>query len=177
MKQIPNFIGYKITKDGRIWSKPKLRCRVGKWLKPDIADSEHCRVTLYKNGRVYRKLVHRLVLETYIGKCPIGYECRHLDGNPKNNRLKNLCWGTRSENSKDAIKHGTHPGLKTKGESHSHAKLTEQNVRMIIYLSRIDLFTQREIADIYDISEACVSNIVHKKAWKHIWAEKEKLEI
>jgi hypothetical protein len=33
--------------------------------------------------------------------------CRHLDGNPINNRLENLRWGTHKENKADAIKHGT----------------------------------------------------------------------
>ena len=169
MRQIPNFMGYKITKDGKVWSEPKLRCRIGKWLRSDTAKSGHCRVTLYKNGRAYRKLIHHLVLETYVSECPIGYECRHLNGDAKDNRLSNLKWGTRSENSKDAIKHGTHPGFKTKGENHSHAKLIGQDVRMIIYMQKTGLFTQREIAGIYYISEACVSNIIHKKAWKHIW--------
>ena len=169
MKQISNFIGYGITKDGRVWSEPKLRCRIGKWLKPDVTDSGYCRITLYKNGKPYRELIHRLVLETYIGKCPINMECRHLDGNPKNNRLNNLKWGTRSENSKDAIKHCTHPGFKTKGENSGLSKLTEQDVRMIIYIWKTHLFTQKEIADLYNINHACVSMIVNKKRWKHIW--------
>lgn len=28
-------------------------------------------------------------------------ECRHLNGNPVDNRLENLCWGTHSENEYD----------------------------------------------------------------------------
>jgi len=50
--------------------------------------------------------IHRLVLETFIGKRPKGMVCRHLDGNSCNNKLSNLKWGTQKENIADAFKHG-----------------------------------------------------------------------
>lgn len=34
--------------------------------------------------------------------------CRHLNGNPYDNRLENLAWGTPSENMLDKVRHGTH---------------------------------------------------------------------
>jgi hypothetical protein len=33
-------------------------------------------------------------------------QCRHLDGNPSNNRPDNLRWGTAKENAADMIRHG-----------------------------------------------------------------------
>lgn len=51
--------------------------------------------------------IHRLVLETFIGPAPEGLQTRHLDGNPRNNRLDNLCWGTPKENQADRALHGT----------------------------------------------------------------------
>lgn len=50
---------------------------------------------------------HRLVLEAFIGPCPEGMECRHLDGDAGNNRLENLAWGTPIENGEDKVRHGT----------------------------------------------------------------------
>lgn len=51
--------------------------------------------------------VHRLVLAAFVGPAPTGMECRHLNGNKGDNRLKNLCWGSRRENTLDAARHGT----------------------------------------------------------------------
>jgi hypothetical protein len=52
--------------------------------------------------------VHDLVLTTFKGPCPPGKECCHWDGNGTNNILSNLRWDTRSENTYDRVRHGTH---------------------------------------------------------------------
>jgi hypothetical protein len=53
-------------------------------------------------------MVHRLVLEAFVGPCPIGMQCRHFpDPNPANCNLKNLQWGTPMENTEDKRVHGT----------------------------------------------------------------------
>lgn len=46
-------------------------------------------------------MVHNLVLEAFVGPRPPGMECRHLDSNKLNNRLYNICWGTKSQNALD----------------------------------------------------------------------------
>ena len=53
-------------------------------------------------------LVHRLVLQAFVGPCPAGMQCRHYpDRNPGNNQVDNLRWGTGVENMQDAREHGT----------------------------------------------------------------------
>lgn len=64
-------------------------------------------------GRRNIYYVHRLVLITFVGPCPDGMECRHLDGNPSNNRVDNLRWGTKIENSNDRWYHDTMPRVLT----------------------------------------------------------------
>lgn len=54
------------------------------------------------------RYVHRLVLEAFVGPCPPGMECRHLNGDSGDNHLRNLQWGTPSENQFDKVRHGTH---------------------------------------------------------------------
>jgi HNH endonuclease/NUMOD4 motif len=51
--------------------------------------------------------VHRLVLGAFVGPCPEGMECRHLNGDRADNRLENLAWGTPHENGMDRLRHGT----------------------------------------------------------------------
>ena len=52
------------------------------------------------------RTAHRLVLETFRGPCPPGQEARHLNGDPLDNRLVNLEWGTKAENTEDQFTHG-----------------------------------------------------------------------
>lgn len=54
--------------------------------------------------------IHKIVMETFVGPCPTGMEVRHLDGDPANNKLSNLSYGTHTDNMYDAIKHGTFMG-------------------------------------------------------------------
>ena len=161
--QIPNHPDYFATKDGRIWSTKRIK---GKWLKQSRRSSiGHLAVRLYVNQHGRMCGVHRLILETFVGPCPDGMECRHLDGNPTNNNLSNLKWGTHSENVQDSIRHGTY----AHGETFPRHKLIEKDVRMIILLYKTGWFSQKEIAQIYSISQSNIKVIVNKKTWKHLW--------
>lgn len=166
MKTIPNFPDYQITKDGRVWSKPRMSAQKhkigGQWLKPRNRMG-------YPAVQLQRQTcsIHRLVLETFIGPCPDGMECRHLNGIRTDNHLINLCWGTHSENQFDAVQHKTH--VDNRGEKHPLSKLKEQDVRMIIYMYRTGLFLQREIAEIYNVLQNTVSRILNQKRWNHLY--------
>jgi hypothetical protein len=173
MKEIPNFPNYCVTKGGRVWSKPRRgSSKNGKWLKQIIDSSGYLHINLYNNRGRRRYPIHHVVLNVFVGLCPIGMECRHLDGNKKNNKLNNLNWGTHSENAKDMVKHN-----KLIGERKCNHKLAVPDVRMIVYMYRTGLFFMQEIADIYDISKQLVWQIIHRKAWKHVWAEKKEIKI
>lgn len=64
-------------------------------------------VSLGKKGHSGNFMVHRLVLEAFVGPCPEGMETRHLNGDRVDNRLENLTWGTPFENAMDRQLHGT----------------------------------------------------------------------
>jgi len=86
----------------------------------------------HRSGHLYVKIeeksyqVHRLVLSAFARPSDCGEECRHLDGDPKNNRIENLRWGTRAENIADKAVHGTG----NQGARHPMAKLTDEQARM-----------------------------------------------
>lgn len=96
LKAIPNFENYLISECGDIYST----CR-GKihQMKP-WADSRnlYVQIGLSKNGKVYKKLIHRLVAETYIPNPYNLPEVNHKDRNTQNNCVNNLEWCTRREN-------------------------------------------------------------------------------
>lgn len=62
-------------------------------------------VELHRDGTRVNRAVHRLVLETFVGPRPEGRQCRHLNGNPLDNRLENLAWGTSLEDTADRRAH------------------------------------------------------------------------
>jgi len=159
-KQIPGFPKYSITEDGRVWSRWTNR-----WLKPSKDPHGRLMVVLYGDKRRACRL-HRLVLETYIGPCPEGQQCRHLDGIKTHNWLSNLKWGTGKENAADRIKHGT----SSRGEQSGSAKLTESIVILIRQLWNIRWMgvQQQELAEMFGVSPDAVCLIVNKRRWKHI---------
>jgi NUMOD4 motif/HNH endonuclease len=62
-------------------------------------------VSLSSGGISKEHHVHKLVLTAFRGPRKEGQECRHLDGNPQNNHLSNLAWGSFWENRADWYKH------------------------------------------------------------------------
>ena len=67
----------------------------------------HTMVGLFADGRCVTFYVHRLVMLSFAGPLPAGMETRHLDGDPTNNCLSNLAYGTHAENKLDRARHGT----------------------------------------------------------------------
>jgi hypothetical protein len=99
-----------------------------KILKPGINSRGYEIVTLCDTkNKHHTYTVHRLVLETFRGPKQPGQECRHLDGNIRNNSLDNLRWGTAAENMADKIAHGTW----VRGSRVGNSRLTEDQVRQI----------------------------------------------
>lgn len=103
---------YEVSDFGRVRSldrSSKRGLRKGQIKTPYPLDTGHLRVRLSFNSKSRAFLVHRLVLEAFVGPCPAGMEgCHDPDPDPANNRLANLRWDTRSSNQLDSVKHGRH---------------------------------------------------------------------
>ena len=105
---------YKVSNLGRVRSldciRPNGNPLSGRIMRPSKHPrTSHQRVVLWKDGREYTRLVHRLVLEAFVGPCPPGMQGLHWDDDPANNVVENLYWGTSSQNRKDSIRNGRHP--------------------------------------------------------------------
>lgn len=133
---IVGYPGYLVTRGGEVISLPRTSSdgrggtrRVGgKALKTFDQGKGYQGVNLLKEGKQKRHLIHRLVLEAFVGPCPEGMECRHLNGDPTDNRLENLCWGTPRENADDRIRHGTNSGRDLIACTRGHSLEVERNL-------------------------------------------------
>lgn len=85
-KPIRGMNGYWISSLGRIRGPRRIR-------RPRYSPNGYDNA----NIRGQEHMVHRLVLEAFCGPS-MGRDCDHIDGNPRNNKLSNLRWLTRSEN-------------------------------------------------------------------------------
>lgn len=157
-KDVPGHLGYSVSDQGRV------RGKRGTILKPDVTKGGYRRVSFFDAGLTLRVTVHRLVLTTFCGAAsPDAPVARHLDGDSSNNRLANLQWGTKSENERDKIRHGT----SNQGSGNGRAKLTEDDVRSI--RQRIEMGDpQVSIARDLGIPSVTVNHISTRRTWRHV---------
>ncbi len=161
---IPGFDGYFASRDGRIWSKRQMGSIPGtngplRELKP--SGGRYLKVELRLEGCYRTRMVHTLILLTFVGACPKGQECRHKNGVKMDNRLSNLQWGTRIQNAHDKIIHGT----QVRGDIHGRAKLTDDQCRDI--LLRVG-DSQRQLAKEFGVSQAQISRLRQGKRRAHL---------
>lgn len=128
-------------------------------------------VELRRDGdpRRYRKKVHRLVLEAFVGPCPEGMEGCHADGDPRNNDLSNLRWDKHLANLIDAIGHGRRP-LCVPGSDHLNAKLTEMDVIAMRKEHSRGGISYKSLGRRYGISDQQAKRVVCRQCWAHVSA-------
>jgi hypothetical protein len=112
-KPIPGYEGYyEASDDGRIRSLDRVTRRghklKGRELSLRIDANGYRHAMLHRDGQKRGMPAHQAVLYAFVGPRPDGMETRHLDGNPSNNHLSNLTWGTKAENAQDILRHGMH---------------------------------------------------------------------
>lgn len=108
--------------------------------------------------------ISRLVLVTFKGLAPRNKPfALHNDGDPQNNYLSNLRWGSPRENTYDRYKHGT----MIYGDKVHTAKLNEVKVRKIKNLIEKGL-GNTEIAKSFDVSHSMIYYIRNGKSWQHV---------
>lgn len=165
-KDIPGYEGeYQASTLGRIKSlertasirnwytgKPALRTVPECILKPGrYCKCGHVSVILRRgtNG----KPVHQLVLKTFVGEAPDGMEVLHKNGDPADNRLSNLRYGTRTENILDIYRQGGR-----------WRKLSVDDVEAI----RFGLYCGIkgvELAAMFDVSQQVISKIKNGRSF------------
>ncbi len=191
-----DFLGfptYKVSDIGVVWTKNGVGNSATK-----VWDGNWRRLTTYPTEDGYVKyqlcckgnrkffLAHHLVLFAFVGPKPEGLQTRHLNDIKDDNRLENLCWGTKSENMQDAIANGIFPSRV--GEKNAAAKLTEDQVmeirRLYVPRSKRDSkvkdrkgkrnrteylrYSRKVLADRFGISINTIDAILSRKLWSNV---------
>jgi hypothetical protein len=137
--------------------------RGGRVLKPFPDVDGYLRVNLSRLGVVHSLPVHVIVLLTFAGPPEPGQEARHGPNGKRDNRLTELCWGTRLENAEDKYR----DGVMACGERQGNAKLIAVDI-LAIRRRRADGEPEQDLADAFGISQAHVSRIILRQSWAHI---------
>lgn len=153
IRPIKRYPGYSISNSGKVFST--LKAMPPKELLQEITHKGRARVPLYVDGQQKHEYVHRLVLETFDRKPEEDEQACHIDGNPINNHIANLRWGSQSDNWKDRIRHGNFK---------SFSKLTQDQVDQMRRLAKGGESVTK-IAGLFDVSDTQVRNIVSGKQW------------
>lgn len=117
-------------------------------------------VQLYKNGRGLNHKVHRLVAEAFIESIDGRDQVNHLNGNKEDNRVENLEWCTRSENTRHAYKSGLFKANIAPAIS-AHTKLDRENIDEILHM-RADGMPVKEIAAAYGVHIASIYRVCRR---------------
>lgn len=108
---------YEVSDQGRVRSldrviaekSGKTRRFRGRELKTQIDSAGYSTLQLWRDNRCKLRRVHTIVAEAFLGTRE-GLVTRHLDGNPQNNSLINLAYGTQSDNERDCYSYGGRKG-------------------------------------------------------------------
>jgi hypothetical protein len=166
-KTVAGFPKYDVSNWGR------LRSRHSSTLKPfgvrhalhspHVDKNGYSRVILRENGVKRSASIHRLVIGTFSPQDDTSLECRHLNGDPTDNHLANLRWGTHAENMADMSLHGR----SNKGSRCPTAKLNEDQVLEI--KERIAAGERQcRIAKEFGVSQATICDIKKRRRWDHV---------
>lgn len=97
---------YEVSDTGLVASLPRPARRTRVIIRPSAGTGGYLQVILTSGSIRETAKIHILVGTAFLGPRPDGMHTRHLDGDPQNNRIENLRWGTASQNQQDVIAHG-----------------------------------------------------------------------
>lgn len=128
-KPIPGYETlYEASSLGRVRSRGRIVKTAAGWnraerprvLKGWAHDFGYTRFALTRDGKTTHHYGHALVLATFAGPRPASLNGLHRNGDPADNRLANLYYGTQSDNGNDAVRHGTHYQARKTHCPHGH---------------------------------------------------------
>lgn len=158
-KDIEGYDGkYKVSNMGNVLTNNYKNKKITKILKPSDNGRGYLGVSLYKNGKIHSKTIHKIVAEAFIDNPYNLPQVNHKDGDKNNNTVDNLEWCTAKENIRHAWKNGL-------------VKITEERRQRSI--KQLEKYTKTIAVEInqYTLDEKYI------KTWKSIKEASETLKI
>lgn len=169
-REIDGFPGYKVDDKGSVisshrWRRDSIGTCLGTWyaLKPYVDRCGYNVVTLYNGDMKRRVFAHILMLEAFVGPCPLDYVAAHGNGVPNDNRLENLRWTTQTDNLADRERHGT----LRRGVKNTNSKLTDITVNE----ARWRHYRGEGVAELareYKVDHRTMSAVIKYETWTHV---------
>ncbi len=155
-KSISNYENYKVSNYGRVKNVKNGKEKI---LKSQLTPNGYQIVGLSLNSKAITKTVHRLVAQSFIENYEEKETVNHINGIKTDNRVENLEWCTKSENTKHAFKnlHIITNGIKTRKISINEI----DKIKNLYFLGN----TQKEISKIYGVHQSTISYLLNNKTY------------
>lgn len=156
------YANYQITTEGRVIHKSTQTL-----VKHSNCKNQYSKLSLVSSidGRTVYPQVHKLVARTFLPNPEKKPFINHIDGNKHNPRLENLEWCTPKENAE----HARRTGLTISGETHTWAKITEEQALKIIELLNQGIPNHEIVKTLPYATKSIVEKIKGKKRWRYLW--------
>lgn len=153
-RDVPTMPGYRVSSLGRVIG-PRGRVLS---LRTNFCGYQcfHAR----RGGKETFKFAHVAACEAFHGPKPDGCEVRHLNGVRHDNRISNLCWGTKLENAQDMRDHGN----VAFGERNASARLSESQAIEVL----LSPLNGPALAKRFKVTVQTIYLIRSRKTWKHL---------
>lgn len=153
---------YVIFDDGTILTSCYRFTHGPHFMRPFKTHNGYHRITLFVRGQHRKFFMHRLVAQAFMSRPSSQHEVNHKNGVKTDNRIENLEWVSKSENSLHAIRSGLQ--IVKRGTDAPGAKLTEQQV-IDLYLARKRGEKNVSISRRTGVNHKTVSDIWLGKRW------------
>jgi len=119
----------------------------------------------HRDGTRTSKLLHRVRLTAFQGQPPTPDKrfVRHINGNPTDNSIDNLAWGTHHENMSDLRRTGS-----LRGQRNPASTISDCDAVLIYALSNLRILNDNNYRDFCHLSMTQINNIKYGRRWSHV---------
>jgi len=157
-KRIEGLPDYEISSHGRVMSYKRGS---GFLLKQTLSKRGYVRIS-FRHNDIQKKIhIHQLVIKHFGPPQPPNTTCDHLNRIKTDNRIENLRWATKEEQTENSVH------AKQIGETNGCSKLTESQV-IEIKLRMKEKVNYSSLAREYNVSPTTIFYIRTGKLWSHL---------